>query len=58
MITDFIKLSLEEKMCIRWHMGFSEPKENYGLLAMAYKQYPLALLLFEADLEATYFFNV
>ena len=58
MITDFIKLSLEEKLCIRWHMGFSEPKESCSLLAMAFKQYPLALLLFEADLEATYFFNV
>jgi hypothetical protein len=58
MVTDYIKLSLEEKFCIRWHMGFSEPKENYKFLGRAYTKYPLALLLSEADLEASHFFNV
>ncbi len=58
MITEFIKLTVEEKYCIRWHMGFSEPKELYGTLGEAYKKYPLALLVHEADLEASYFFNL
>ena len=39
-------------------MGFTEPKEVYSTIGTAYKKYPLALLLFEADLEATYFFNI
>ena len=58
MITEYIKLTSEEKYAIRWHMGFTEPKELYGTIGQAYKKYPLALLLFEADLEATYFYNI
>jgi len=58
MITEYIKLTNEEKYSIRWHMGFSEPKEQYGTLGQAFKKYPLALLLHEADMEATYFYNI
>ena len=58
MLTEYIKLTSEEKYAIRWHMGFTEPKESYTTLGLAYQKYPLALLLFEADLEATYFFNI
>ena len=58
MISEFIKLTSEEKYAIRWHMGFTEPKELYGTLGQAYKKYPLALLTFEADLEATYFYDI
>ncbi len=58
MLTEYIKLTSEEKYCIRWHMGFTEPKELYGTLGQALKKYPLALLVHEADLEATYFFNI
>lgn len=58
MISEYIKLSVEEKYCIRWHMGFSEPKELYTTLGLAFKKYPLALLLHEADLESTYFFDI
>jgi len=58
MITEYIKLTNEEKYAIRWHMGFSEPKEQYGTLGQAFKKYPLALLLHEADMEATYFYNI
>lgn len=57
MITEYIKLTGEEKYAIRWHMGFTEPKELYGTLGQAMKKYPLVLLMHEADLEATYFFN-
>ena len=58
MLTEYIKLTNDEKYSIRWHMGFSEPKENYAPLGLAFKKYPLALLLHEADLEANYFYNV
>lgn len=58
MLTEYIKLTSEEKYCIRWHMGFTEPKELYNTIGSAYKKYPLALLLHEADLEATYFYDI
>ena len=58
MLTEYIKLTNEEKYSIRWHMGFTEPKELYGTLGEAYKKYPAALLLHEADLESTYFYNI
>ena len=58
MITEYMKLSVEEKYAIRWHMGLSEPKELYPTLSQAFSKYPLALMLFEADLEATYLFDV
>ena len=58
MITEYMKLTSEEKYCIRWHMGFTEPKELYGTISAAYKKYPLALLMHEADLEATYFYDI
>lgn len=58
MITEYMRLTSEEKYCIRWHMGFTEPKELYGTISVAYKKYPLALLLHEADLETTYFYDI
>lgn len=58
MITEYIKLTGEEKYAIRWHMGFTEPKELYNTVGQAFKKYPVALLMHEADLEATYFFDI
>ena len=58
MLCEYIKLTNEEKYAIRWHMGYTEPKELYATIGEAYKKYPLALLTHEADLEATYFFNI
>ena len=58
MLTEYIKLTPEEKYAIRWHMGYTEPKELYNTIGAAYKKYPIALLMHEADLEATYFFDV
>lgn len=58
MITEYMKLTVEEKYCIRWHMGFTEPKEVYNTLGQAFKKFPLALILHEADLESTYFYNI
>lgn len=54
MISKFINLTLEEMYAIRWHMGFTEPKELYNTISTVYEKYPLALALHESDLEATY----
>ena len=53
-INKYITLTDEEAFAIRWHMGGFEAKENYNYLSQAFSNYPLALLLHEADLEATY----
>ena len=53
-INKYITLTDEEAMAIRWHMGFSEPPQNYTALGDAFRMCPLAILLHEADLEATY----
>lgn len=54
MIEQYIKLKPVERYAIRWHMGFSEPKELWGTLGIAMKKYPLVIAIHEADLEATY----
>lgn len=54
MIEEYIKLTTDERYAIRWHMGWSEPKENYNALGNAMDKYPLVLALHEADQEATY----
>lgn len=54
MIEEFMKLKPVERYAIRWHMGFSEPKENWNTLGAAIQKYPLILAIHEADLEATY----
>lgn len=54
MVEEFIKLETVERYAIRWHMGFTEPKESYNTLSAAMKKHPLILALHEADLESTY----
>ena len=49
----YIRLTMQEVMAIRWHMGFSEAKENYNAVGQAMEKYPVVLALHEADLEAT-----
>ncbi len=50
----FIRLTREEAMAIRWHMGFSGPEDN-RMVGQALTQYPLAFALSTADMEASYF---
>ena len=50
----FIKLKKPELYAIRWHMGFSEPKEQWNAMTAAIKSCPLVLALHGADIEATY----
>lgn len=54
MISGFIRLSREEAMAIRWHMGFSGT-EDKNTIGRALEMYPLAFALSVADMEASYF---
>lgn len=53
MVEQFIKLTGPERFAIRWHMGFTEPKELYQQVNQAMEKYPLVLALHEADQEAS-----
>ncbi len=50
----FIRLTREEAMAIRWHMGFSGTEDN-RMVGQAFQQFPLAFAVATADMEATYF---
>lgn len=54
MISGFMRLSREEAMAIRWHMGFSGTEDN-NLVGRALEKYPLAFALATADMESSYF---
>ena len=53
-VNGYLRLTREEAMAIRWHMGFSGD-EDKRLVGQALQQYPLAFALSVADMEATYF---
>lgn len=55
-ISGFMKLTREEAMAIRWHMGpyETDSRESGLALSAAFRQYPLALLTHLADMQATY----
>ena len=55
-ISGFMRLSREEAMAIRWHMGFSDNDFRGGGYSVgnAFEMFPLAVLLHIADLQATY----
>ena len=53
-ISGFMKLTREEAMAIRWHMGFSGPEDS-RMVGQALRQYPLAFALHTADMEASTF---
>ena len=53
-LSGFMRLTREEAMAIRWHMGFSG-NEDSRLVGQALQPYPLAFALSVADMEATYF---
>lgn len=54
MVSGFIRLSREEAMAIRWHMGFSGT-EDKNSIGKALEMFPLAFALSVADMEASYF---
>ena len=53
-VNGFIRLTREEAMAIRWHMGFSGDEDN-RTVGQALQKYPLAFALAVADMEASYF---
>lgn len=53
-LSGFMRLTREEAMAIRWHMGFSGTEDS-RLVGKAFAKYPLAFALSVADMEATYF---
>ena len=50
----YIELTNDELYSIRFHMGWSEPKEVYNAVGKAMAKHLLVLALHEADQEATY----
>ncbi len=56
LVERFMRLTVEEAVAIRWHMGGFDESAKGGSFAIsdAYKKYPLAVMLHLADLEATY----
>ncbi len=56
LVDRFMRLSTEEAVAIRWHMGGFDDSAKAGNFAIsdAFKKYPLAVMTHLADLEATY----
>ena len=56
MISGYMKLTREEAMAINWHMGPYDARNanNNYTLSDAFKKFPLALIMFLADISATY----
>lgn len=50
----FVRLTSEEAIAIRYHMGGFDAKPGDYSLSRAFERYPLALLLHMADMMATY----
>lgn len=56
MIEEFVKLSMEERYAIRWHMGMANcGQEQLQAFNTSCELYPLVLLLHNADQEASHF---
>jgi hypothetical protein len=53
-VSGFMRLTRDEAMAIRWHMGFSG-EENTNTIGRALEMYPLALAAHIADMEATFY---
>lgn len=51
-ISGFMKLTREEAMAIRWHMG--PDGDGWRTVGEAYNRFPLAVLAHIADMQATY----
>jgi hypothetical protein len=54
MLQQFIKLSREEVIIIRWHMGGYEPSQNYNSISKAWNICKAGCGLHTADLESSY----
>jgi hypothetical protein len=54
LLSKMIELTDQEAYMIRYHMGFTEPKDTWIHLNNALDKHPEIILLHTADLEATY----
>ena len=52
MTQKIIDLTEEEVLCIRWHMGAYDEKENWNILGRAIEQFPNVLYTHTADMIA------
>lgn len=57
LILQFVRLTMDEMMAIRWHMGFSQ-QSDMTPVSQAFTKFPLALALSESDSEATFLLEV
>lgn len=53
-VSGYMRLTRDEAFAIRYHMGFSGP-EDANQIGRALEMFPLAAMLFMADMEASYF---
>jgi len=53
-LQQYFPLTEIEALTIRWHMGFSEPKDLWRSLEEANNKHPTVMTLFISDLEAAY----
>lgn len=53
-LSGYMKLTREEAFAIRYHIGFAGSEDNRNI-SNVFNMFPLALALYIADLEATYF---
>ena len=53
-VSGYMRLTRDEAFAIRYHMGFSGP-EDANQVGKALEMFPLASMLFMADMEASYF---
>ena len=53
-VKEWIDLTEEEELCIRWHMGAYDEKENWNLYNEAIHRYPNVLWTHTADMMATH----
>ena len=58
MISQYIDLSRDEIMAIRWHMGFTIPQQEWGTLNNAMDCSPFIIATHMADLTATHLMEV
>ncbi|UZQ51607.1 HD domain-containing protein [Clostridium kluyveri] len=54
LLQQFIRLSKEEVIMIRWHMGGYEPSQNYNSVSSAWNICKAGVALHTADLESSY----
>lgn len=48
-----VSLTEEERLCIRWHMGAFDNKENWNCYGAAIEEYPNVLWTHTADMVAS-----